>query len=407
VGAEHASSAPGAVSPGGQASVRGGDVPSGRQYRHEGRYEEAADLIAEGLRVSPNIAVGHPGRVRHVVFREMPAAKTSFRRVLSLDPYHPRALFGFARIALEEGDIEGCRPFLDRAIQYFPDFPEAKALQEMVATWSAPAAAVPSTVGAVNTERLRLPQGAHDLILTHADGTLVFAQGSEERQRHLSMHMTQVYRIASATLARAGLGAMRRGVIEGSSEMTFVRSDGGVILGVALPRAFADGGGLVQVRPALDRSQHQGLSRGRLADLRFERGPRPGTTVPRPSSRAQAFRETLFELDPAGRGPGRAHRDPGRARDHLRAAPPRFPVALAALAATLGRELELGASRLERGAFRTALFSADDGTVFIGGSPVGYVTLVADRNVNMEAVRAALGRAVDRLRGTWRTAGAA
>ena len=218
------------------------------QYRHEGRYEEAADLIAEGLRVSPNIAVGHLlDAYVHVVFREMPAAKTSFRRVLSLDPYHPRALFGLARIALEEGDIEGCRPFLDRAIQYFPDFPEAKALQEMVATWSAPAVAVPSTVGAVNTERLRLPQGAHDLILTHADGTLVFAQGSEERQRHLSMHMTQVYRIASATLARAGLGAMRRGVIEGSSEMTFLRSDGGVILGVALPREIEVGGGLVQV----------------------------------------------------------------------------------------------------------------------------------------------------------------
>jgi len=88
--------------------------------------------------------------------------------------------------------------------------------------------------------------------------------------------------------------------------------------------------------------------------------------------------------------------------------PPRFPVeALAALAATLGRELELGASRLERGAFRTAIFSADDGTVFVGGSPVGYLTLVADRNVNAEAVRAALGRAVDRLRGTWRNLGAA
>jgi tetratricopeptide (TPR) repeat protein len=218
------------------------------QYRHEGRYEEAADLIAEGLRVAPNIAVGHLlDAYVHVVFREMPAAKTSFRRVLSLDPYHPRALFGLARIALEEGDIEGCRPFLDRAIQYFPDFPEAKALQEMVATWSAPAAESAATVGAVNTERLRLPQNAHDLILTHADGTLVFAQGSEERQRQLSVHMTQVYRIASATLARAGLGAMRRGVVEGSSEMTFIRSDGGVILGVALPHEIEVGAGLVQV----------------------------------------------------------------------------------------------------------------------------------------------------------------
>src|SRR6185437_3709155 len=91
-----------------------------------------------------------------------------------------------------------------------------------------------------------------------------------------------------------------------------------------------------------------------------------GTGAPR-ASRAQAFRETLFEL---------IRPDGLVINSEL---PPRFPVeALAALAATLGRELELGASRLDRGAFRTAFFSADDGTVFLGGSPVGYVTLVAD-----------------------------
>ena len=218
------------------------------QYRHEGRYEEAADLIAEGLRLAPNIAVGPLlNAYLHVVFRDMTAAKESFRRVLALDPYHPRALFGLARIALEEGDIEGCRPFLDRAIQYFPDFPEAKALQEMVVTWSAPAVATPAAVGTISTDRLRPPPGARDLILTHTDGTLVFAQGSEERQRQLAQHMTQVYRIASATLARAGLGPLRRGVVEGASEMTFLRSDGGVILGVALPRDIDVGAGLVQV----------------------------------------------------------------------------------------------------------------------------------------------------------------
>jgi tetratricopeptide (TPR) repeat protein len=130
------------------------------QYRHEGRYEDAAELITEGLRVSPNIAVGHLlDAYLHVVFREMPAAKASFRRVLALDPYHPRALFGLARIALEEGDIEGCRPFLDRAIQYFPDFPEAKALQEMVATWAAPAAGAAAAIGTLSIERSGCPRG--------------------------------------------------------------------------------------------------------------------------------------------------------------------------------------------------------------------------------------------------------
>jgi predicted regulator of Ras-like GTPase activity (Roadblock/LC7/MglB family) len=117
----------------------------------------------------------------------------------------------------------------------------------MVATWTAPAAGASTAIGTISTERLRLPPGAHDLVLTHADGTLVFAQGSDERQKHLGLHMTQVYRIASATLARAGLGAMRRGVIEGAAETTFLRSDGGVILGVALAREVEVGAGLVQV----------------------------------------------------------------------------------------------------------------------------------------------------------------
>ena len=92
-----------------------------------------------------------------------------------------------------------------------------------------------------------------------------------------------------------------------------------------------------------------------------------GATAPR-ASRAQAFRETLSDLTRLDgvRGGLIVTPDGLVITSEL---PPRFPVeALAALAATLGRELELGASRLERGAFRTAL-----------------------------------GRAVDRLRGTWRT----
>jgi predicted regulator of Ras-like GTPase activity (Roadblock/LC7/MglB family) len=70
---------------------------------------------------------------------------------------------------------------------------------------------------------------------------------------------------------------------------------------------------------------------------------------------------------------------------------------LAALGATLGRELELGAERLGRGKFKTALFSADDGTIFVGGSPLGFVLLLADPRADLSAVRSALGLALDRL----------
>jgi predicted regulator of Ras-like GTPase activity (Roadblock/LC7/MglB family) len=119
-------------------------------------------------------------------------------------------------------------------------------------------------------------------------------------------------------------------------------------------------------------------------------------------SRAQEFREILFELVKMDgvRGGLIVTPDGLVINSEL---PQRFPVeALAALAATLGRELELGSDRLERGAFRTALFSSDDGTVFVGGSPVGYLTLLGDRNVNLASVRLALRKAVDRLQGTWK-----
>jgi predicted regulator of Ras-like GTPase activity (Roadblock/LC7/MglB family) len=72
---------------------------------------------------------------------------------------------------------------------------------------------------------------------------------------------------------------------------------------------------------------------------------------------------------------------------------------LAALGAALGRELELGAERLGRGRFKTALFSADDGTIFVGGSPLGFVLLLADPPADVSSVRSALGQVLDRLHG--------
>jgi predicted regulator of Ras-like GTPase activity (Roadblock/LC7/MglB family) len=75
--------------------------------------------------------------------------------------------------------------------------------------------------------------------------------------------------------------------------------------------------------------------------------------------------------------------------------------ALAALAATLGRELEVGADRLKRTTFRTALFSADNGTVFLGSSAVGFVVLLGDREANLGLVQWALRKALATLEGTW------
>jgi predicted regulator of Ras-like GTPase activity (Roadblock/LC7/MglB family) len=74
---------------------------------------------------------------------------------------------------------------------------------------------------------------------------------------------------------------------------------------------------------------------------------------------------------------------------------------LAALAATLGRDLEVGATRLGRGAFQTALFSADDGALFLAASRIGFVVLLAESQVNVQAIRAALEEAVTLIDSGW------
>jgi predicted regulator of Ras-like GTPase activity (Roadblock/LC7/MglB family) len=78
--------------------------------------------------------------------------------------------------------------------------------------------------------------------------------------------------------------------------------------------------------------------------------------------------------------------------------PPRSEVeAMAALGATLGRELEVGSARLGRGSFRMAVFAADGGTLFVCSSRAGFLILIGDRNVDVTSAKLALGRALGRL----------
>src|SRR6266581_4628892 len=174
-------------------------------YRQEGRFEEAAELVAQGLRLSPNNGVGHLlSAYLHLAFRQIGPAKSEFQSVLQADPYHPRALLGLAKIALEERDFGACRPFLDKALQYYPDFPEARALQEMVAGWVTAAGSAGQAAYAgptLQVEKLKPPAAGREFVLTQADGTLVFSHGDKDGA-DLAAHVTQVYRIASATLQR-------------------------------------------------------------------------------------------------------------------------------------------------------------------------------------------------------------
>jgi predicted regulator of Ras-like GTPase activity (Roadblock/LC7/MglB family) len=83
--------------------------------------------------------------------------------------------------------------------------------------------------------------------------------------------------------------------------------------------------------------------------------------------------------------------------------PAHIPVeALSALAATLGRELEVRGPRLRRGSFLMANFAAGDGTVFLGGTPVGFILLLADGEANRERIRHAMRGAIDAVRQAWK-----
>ena len=70
---------------------------------------------------------------------------------------------------------------------------------------------------------------------------------------------------------------------------------------------------------------------------------------------------------------------------------------LAALGAALGRELELGSTRLDRGGFRMAHFVAEGGMLFVAGSPLGFLLLVGDRDADAAGVRRGLGETLARL----------
>ena len=103
-----------------------------QRLRDDGRFEDAAELVADALIREPGSVVGHllAGSL-HMALRESGQARTSFERVLALEPTQPRALLGLARLALEDGEAKTCRDLLSRALARYPDFPEARALLDV------------------------------------------------------------------------------------------------------------------------------------------------------------------------------------------------------------------------------------------------------------------------------------
>jgi tetratricopeptide (TPR) repeat protein len=202
------------------------------QCRNEGRYDEAAELVTRGLTEVPDSRLGHllKGYV-HAARRQIEPARVAFSQVLTYDPYHPRALLGLARLSIEEGDLDGSSVFLDRALRCYPDFPEAQALRDLLETWTtAPDLGAPSAP----PENLDVGSSVRDVLVSRADGTLVAVRVHTEHVDAVAQHMSRVIRMATATLRRAGLGDLRRGIIQADGSTVVVLSDTDLVLSATL-----------------------------------------------------------------------------------------------------------------------------------------------------------------------------
>ena len=221
------------------------------RLRRAGRHAEAAALVARGLEQDPVSVTGHLlAAYLHVARRTTEPARQEFQWVLDREASHPRALLGLARIALEEGDVDGGRAALVRALHAYPDFPEAQALLDGLAT---PRAAPPP--GRPRLDRLRLPPAARALVVLAGDGSVVAAQPESASEEGL--RLARSANLAAAALQRAGLGPLRRVIVAATDALHILRADATLALAVRLPPATPLTQGLLEINRLWAAAQHE------------------------------------------------------------------------------------------------------------------------------------------------------
>ena len=223
------------------------------RLRREGRYPEAATLVASGLALDPNSVTGHLlAAYLHVAQRTIEPAKREFRWVLGRDASHPRALLGLARIALEEGDLVGCRECLVQRAARLPRFPGSAARSS---TRSPPRRRAP--------RRPRRHLGwsgcgcpgprARSCSSTPRAGPSSSSPAAEDGGPRLP----RIAGLASAALKRAGFGPLRRAIIDDREQTHFLRADGVHTLALAMPRTTPIPQGLLEVNRLWGAAQHE------------------------------------------------------------------------------------------------------------------------------------------------------
>jgi tetratricopeptide (TPR) repeat protein len=226
------------------------------QRRREGRYAEADALVTRALELDRDNLHAHLlAAYLHVARRATAPAKAEFRWVLGHDANHARALIGLARVALEESDDRACHDLLRRALRFYPDFPEAAALLDALRARESPppSAAAP----APRIERLRLPGTGRALIVGRADGGLIAAQPATEDAKDVSEGLARALRLAAAALQRCGLGPVHRAIIDDGRDAVFMRTDGELVVSLALPRATDPPQGLLDVNRLWSATLHE------------------------------------------------------------------------------------------------------------------------------------------------------
>jgi tetratricopeptide (TPR) repeat protein len=239
------------------------------ERRREGRYTEAAELVARALELDPDNLHAHLlAAYLHAARRAPGPAKAEFEWVLNHDHTHARALLGLARIALEEGDAAACHDLLRRALRFYPDFPEATALLAAVRTRraEAPPASHPSAPHSPahpRVDRLHLPGTGRALIIGRADGGLIASQPVAKDAKDVAEALAHMLRLAATALERAGLGPLHRAIVDDGHDAVFTRTDGELVVSLALPRATDPTQGLLDVNRLWSATLHElGLAGG-------------------------------------------------------------------------------------------------------------------------------------------------
>jgi len=210
------------------------------RYRREGRFEDGAALAREVLGREPKNALALLLRgYLHAALRDSVAARAAFRAVLALDPEHPRAMLALARIAFEDGEVGPAKQLLEKALRIYPDFPEALALldatravagEPMLAEDSAASGTLMARLG-----QIPRPEGTRECLLFTTDGGLLLAHPATVTRAALAVHLARVATLGSATLARAGLGPLRRASVSANPGTTFIAVEGRHVLALTLP----------------------------------------------------------------------------------------------------------------------------------------------------------------------------